>query len=173
MKKLLTVMLLALLLLTGCKGFSSAKVIEATDGFGYGKQGDIIRTAFFDLTVNSTKKVKEYGSIQAKEGMTLLVVEITVKENQNKKIEMFDTDFQLQFGQGEKEFTYSVTAFEDGLEPEGKMLESIYVLTSGDSTTGELVFEVPEQKVNFDLAYQELYVNQEVGNTFFVSFAVK
>ena len=55
-------------------------VITATDGYGEGRQGDIMRTYFFDYTINDAYTCADLNNYVPADGKQLLVVNITVKK---------------------------------------------------------------------------------------------
>ena len=159
---------LMLLGLTACGG------AETSDG----RIGDTQETYFFDFTINSACLTEEYAGYVPAEGNTLLVAEVTVKNTDRVSIEMYDTDFQLSWGDGDDAFCYPITTdmetFEE-LDPVGPdQLPGTYPLAVDEERTGELVYEVPEGQADFSIAYLELFDDGteegETGDAYFVYF---
>lgn len=84
--------------------------VHAEDGYGEGRIADTVHTYFFDYTVNSAHMAKEYEGYLPAEGNELLVAEVTVKNTSTSSIEMYDTDFQVQWNSDdENAFCYPIT----------------------------------------------------------------
>ena len=97
MKKTIAALLSAAMLaliLTAC---GSSPVILPEDGVAEGKQGDTMRTYFFDYTVNSAYTCSKYEGYIPSPGYDLLVAEVTVKNTFGESITMFDWDFLVLF----------------------------------------------------------------------------
>ena len=148
-------------------------IVTAEDGYASGYATDIMRTAFFDFTIDGGHLASTYDSFTPEEGKTFLVVDITVTNTMNESIPMFDTDFQAQWGEDEDPdaFTYSLTAY--GEEPKGNMLPEEYELAINETRTGQLVFQVPEGYHDFSVSFMEVYDNQDSGDLFFVYFTAQ
>lgn len=166
MRKMLTVLLaLALgLSMAGC---------GKKDGFGAVK-----KTYFFTYTVNSAYVCNEFEGYQPAEGNRLLVADVTVKSTFDSEIEMYDTDFQAQWGE-EGDDAFSVPITYDGTEEGMEVLTEnqfpgIYPLAKGESRTGLLVFEVPADcGLDFSISYMEAFDDDSTGDTFFVNFTAE
>lgn len=177
MKKLLSLCVLVSLVLTlaacGAKpGFPDE------DGYAEGRLEDTMHNYFFDFTVNSAAQVLTYGDYTPAEGNSLLVVDVTVKNTFEESIPMYDTDFQVQWGEDDDDEAFAIPV-EDGLSD--KQLPTEYELTVGESRTGELVFEVPTGNKDFSFSYQEYFSSEDetlasgedMGNVFFVFFTAE
>ena len=169
---LLAVLSLALSL-TACGG---------DGGSNEGRVEDTMETYFFDFTVNSAYLTNEYEGYTPAEGNTLLVAGITVKNTFQESIEMYDTDFQAQWGDDSDEaFSIPITtdmATYTELDPIGEnQLPGTYTLAVDEERTGELVYEVPAGNVDFSISYLELFEDGteegEEGDTFFVYFTAE
>lgn len=143
--------------------------IVAEDGYGEGRLGDVMHTYFFDYTVNSAYTCSEFEGYAPQDGNQLLVAEVTVKNTDNASIEMYDTDFQAQWG-GDEEDDYDVpiTYYVDPVSEE--QLPGVYELGINEERTGLLVFEVPEDMKDFSISYMESFSDDSEGDTFFVFF---
>ena len=85
--------------LTACGGSGSSE----------GRTGDTMETYFFDFTVNSAYLTSDYAGRTPGEGNVLLVADITVKNTFEQSIEMYDTDFQVQWDDGDDAYAYPIT----------------------------------------------------------------
>lgn len=165
MKKIVPVLMTMLLVLSmaGC---------GKKDGFGA-----TMKTYFFSYKVNSAYVCAEYEGYQPAEGNQLLVAEVTIKNTFDEEIEMYDMDFQAQWGgEGEDDFSMPITwnGTEEGLDTvSADQLPAIYTLAKGESKTGLLIFEVPEGKVDLSISYMEEYSDGTTGDTFFVNFTAE
>lgn len=149
------------LALAGCGGKSSG-----TEG----RTGETMETYFFDFTVNSAKLVSSYEGYEPAEGNVMLVVDVTIKNTFNKSIEMYDSDFWLRWGEEDSQAAYAITTdpstFEE-LEPLGEnQLPGTYQMPVNEERTGELVFEVPADCVDFSIwSLEQFDDGTEEGDT--------
>lgn len=177
MKKLMTFAAAVLFALTaaGCGSSNTVsgligKTITPENGYAEGKLGDTMRTAWFDLKTNSAKLVSGREDYQPSEGNVLLVVNITLNSTYDSDVQMFDTDFQAQWGsEGDEDYRVPITYYHPDLSFEG-MLEESYTLEAGKSVTGDLVFEVPGGMKSYSLSFQEYFDNDKTGDLFFIYF---
>lgn len=190
MKRWLSVLLAAVLALAlaGCGGRDSgsggsggANVgsgggdVYAEDGWAEGRIGDTMHTYWFNYTVNSAYTCGEFAGRTAAEGCKLLVVEITVKNTITSSVEMYDTDFQAQWGgSGEEDYRLPITTdpetYEE-LDPiSDDQLPGTYSLGVNQERTGLLVYEVPAGEKDFSVSYLEAFEEGDEGDTFFVYF---
>lgn len=196
MKRLLSVLLAAILVLAlaGCGGKDSGDSkdsgtssggsenvgsgngdVYAEDGWAEGRLGDTMHTYFFNYTVNSAYTCGEFAGRQAAEGNKLLVVEITVKNTTSASVEMYDTDFQAQWGaSGDEDYRMPITTdpetYEE-LDPiSDEQLPGTYMLGVNQDRTGLLVYEVPADGMDFSISYLEAFEEGDEGDTFFVFF---
>ena len=176
MKKVFSILLGMTLMfsLVGCgaTGTSSGSKsgVYAEDGYGEGEMGDVMHTYFFDYVVNSAYICSEYEGYEPTEGYKLLVADVTVKNTSGDTIEMYDSDFQVQWGgEGDDDFDLPITYYEDAVSDE--QLPEIYELKNRESRTGLLVFEVPEDGGDeYSISYLEEFDDDTEGDTFFVYF---
>ena len=85
--------------LAGAASNKGSGVVTADDdGYAEGRIGDVMRTYFFDYTVNNAYTCKEFEGYTPAEGNKLLVAELTVKNTDRSTVTMYDTDFQIQWG---------------------------------------------------------------------------
>lgn len=149
-------------------------VITATDGYGEGRQGDIMRTYFFDYTINDAYTCADLNNYVPADGKQLLVVNITVKNNSRASLEMYDRDFQAQWsGEGDDDYSWPITVAAEEAQATEDQFPGTYELAVDESRTGTLVYEVPMDERDFSISYKELFDNDTEGDTFFVYFTAK
>lgn len=145
---------------------------ESSGGYAEGRFGDTMKTYFFDYTVNSAYLCEEYNGYQPADGNCILVAEVTVKNTFNESIEMYDTDFQIQWNSdGADDYDYPITAYADPVSDE--QFEGTYGLGINEEATGLLVYEVPTGENDFSISYLELFDDDSEGDVYFVYFTAK
>ena len=156
---------LALVCLSACVGVNplAEKKLD-------GVVGDTLSNMFFDWTVNSAESVGEYEGYTAADGYQLLVCNVTVDNTFGEALPMYDSDFQVQWGDGEEDFAWSLDAYSD------KMMPLEWELAADESATYDLVFEVPADLSSFAIVYLEHYTDEDgnsgEGDLFTVQFEV-
>lgn len=160
---------LAVLMLVLALGACSDKGTQ-----GGGTNGDIghtFSTMFFDYTVVSAESTMEYDGYTPGNGNKLVVLSVKVKNDFGSTLPMYDTDFQLQWGEGEDDFAWAVDAFNNDMMP----LE--WELEDGKTATYDMLFEVPAGITEFSLCYLEEYTdrngNEQRGDFYSANFAVE
>ena len=149
-----------------------SKEVESLDGYAEGRIGDTMKTYFFNYKVNSAYLCEEYNGYQPTEGKCMLVAEVTVKNTYNESIQMYDTDFQIQWNSdGDDDYDFPITANTDPVSDE--QLEATYTLGIDEELTGLLVFEVPTGENDFSISYLELFDDDSKGDVYFVFFTAK
>ena len=125
MKKRISLVLTAILLLAVLAGCGQTEAEETTssqpevgyaqDGYAEGRIGDTMHSYFFDYTVNSAYLCDEFsGYTPSAAGYRLLVAEVTVKNTNRESIVMYDTDFQVQWGDdSEDAYDFPITLYVD------------------------------------------------------------
>lgn len=187
MKKFLAAILTGIMLLsiagcgkTGIQNAGDDSWVDADDDvevYNYddgtklyeGKIGSKMQTAWFDFTVNSAYYTEDaIGGYTPSDGNVLVVVNITVKNTFQETIPMFDTDFQLQWGDdADDAYAFPVATNEKILSDQ---LPEEYDLKVKETQTGVLVFEAPAGNEDFSLSFLEYYEDNTEGNLFFVYF---
>lgn len=148
------------------------------DGYAEGRIGDTMHTYFFDYTVNDAYTCASYEGTTPASGNIFLVVDITVKNTSTQSYNMFDTDFQAQWGtDGEEDYRVPITTdpetYEE-LDPlSEEQLPGTYPLAVDEEVRGLLVYEVPEGYQDFSISYMEYFDDESTGDTFFVFFTAK
>lgn len=147
--------------LSGCSGITLFNAGKNTDG----EIGDRMSNMFFDFTVNSAQEVAEYDGHTPADGSRLILCNVTLVNTFGEELPMYDSDFQLQWGDGDEDYTWSVDPLavdEDGM-PTNAQMPLEWFMPDGAEETYDLLFEVPADAAEFDLAYLEQYVDED-GN---------
>lgn len=160
--------LLAAGVLAGCSmlpGMESTETQEA-------QVGDVVSTAWFDYTVTRAEAVDTYQGRTAQEGSRLVVVELTIENRFDEPVPMFDTDFQLYWGEyGKDQWALPLESYCEGQFPEN------YELSVDETRTGVLVYQAPEEVQEFTLAFLEVFDNGtdegEEGDVYLTHFTVQ
>ncbi len=183
-KKLSSLLLAAVLAataLTGCGNSSddpNASRVGYANEEGYAEGGlrDTMHTDFFDFTVNSAYTCDTYEDYTPAEGYQMLIAEITVKNTFSEEIEMYDTDFQIQWNDNADDaYDWPITYYLQSGETVGQnMLPDVYKLSKKESRTGILAFEVPVDSSDYSISYLT-YIDDGseegiTGDLFFVYF---
>lgn len=159
---------------SGSNTSSKSGVVTADDdGYAEGRMGDVMRTYFFDYTVNSAYTCNDYEGYTPSEGNKLLVAEITVKNTDRSTVTMYDTDFQIQWGDDDNDDAYAAPITYYGNTVSDEQLPEEYDLGVNEEKTGLLVFEVPEDSKDYSISYLEQFSNDTEGDVFFVFFTAK
>ena len=180
MKKFVSLLLAALLMtgLTACgsTGLSNENNVYAEDGYAEGVLGDVMNTYFFTYTVNSAYVCEQYESYVPAEGYDLLVADVTINNISDDAITMYDTDFQVQWGDDDNDdaFDVPITYYVETTETISEdIFPYEYDLKKKESRTGQLVFEVPEGMAEYSISYMEYFSDDTSGDTFFVYFTAE
>ena len=135
----------------------------------YGERGDTLSTCFFDYSVEDAVLTSHYEGYAAAEGMLLLDVTLTVTNTYGSELPMSVYDFQVQWGSGADDFGYEVPS----LWASRTTMEQAYTLADGESITTHVVYEVPEKRTEFSIAYQERFADNTTGDSFFLYFTMQ
>ena len=159
--------LAALMLLSGCGAFP-----EEEGGVTEVLLGEAVSTRWFDCTAAEAESRRSYEGYAASSGNKLVLVELELKNTFHEPVSMYDTDFQLYWGDcGPDEWAMPLDPYcEDQLPRE-------YDLEAGKSQEGLLVYEVPREETELTLAFLELIENGteegEEGDLFLTRFTVE
>lgn len=152
---------------------NSGVVTADDDGYAEGRIGDVMKTYFFNYSVNSAYTCNEYEGYTPSEGNKLLVAEVTVKNTDRSTVTMYDTDFQVQWGDDDNDDAYDAPITYYGNTVSDEQLPEEYDLAVNEERTGLLVFEVPEDSKDYSISYLEQFSNDTEGDVFFVFFTAK
>lgn len=178
-KKVLSVFF-AVMLVVGLSGCGNKPDVNGSmksdDGRSYGgviegEQGQIIHTAFFDISVDSAKKYTTYqfddGLYQADQDMAYLEVVVTISNTYDKDIPMSISDFTLDFSGNES--SDIITGFGKAEINKDTFMDNIYTLKKGDSITKTILYTVPD-RAEYLLCYKEYYEDEFEGDSYEITF---
>ena len=184
MNKLWKMLLCGTLCLTACAGKGGSAegsqesepedpVILPSEGYAEGYIGDTLRVMWFDFTVNKATRADTYkGITPLADGEDLVIVNLTIHNTSRSSVPMVDYDFSLDWGSEDDAFAYPVTAYDEELTADG-MFEAEYSVGINETMTGDLVFSVPEDKIDFRLYFEEYFEDETTGDAFGVLFTAK
>lgn len=173
----LFILVLCSLCMTGCGNAEKVRGSKkAQDGRSYGGTvegniGEVMHTAFFDVTLDQAVCQNTYqfedGLYQADSGNTYLIVTLTIENTYEKDLPMSITDFTLDFdGRAEDTLVVGFGKAELGVDP---YMEDLFTLKQGEHITKSILFTVDE-KEEYTLCYKEYYEDQFEGNRFEIHF---
>lgn len=189
---LLALMLLLSLAACGEGGLSlrpegakrDGKVITPEDGVALGYEGDTLRTKYFEMTIENPRTSAEYDGLTAEAGYQFLAADLTLYNHTNVTQPMFDTDFEVVWDLDDDDAWAWPECNEE--DDGGKIVYSVksdtqipveFELGIHKTTTGVLLFQVPEDCKDFYIAYYEIGEPEheggepEYGDSFFVRFS--
>lgn len=180
-RKLIIMFIMTVTVITaaGCSvpGMDSknGSVITAdADGYGEGRLGDIMRSCFFDFSVNSAYLCDVYESYLPAEGNVLLVADMNIKNTFTASLPMFDSDFMVTWGDGDDDYSVPATYYAeaDGMFGDAAF-PSEYMLKINEERSGFMIFEVPKGINDFSILYLEVFEDDSTGDAFFVYFTAE
>ena len=102
--------------------------------------------------------------VYKRQGYMLVDAVVLTKNVFTETIEMYDTDFQIQWGDGEEDYGYPIAALDDTMIPE------TYELGRAESKEYHCVYEVPEGSTDFSISvsytHLDVYKRQVMDNSF-------
>lgn len=136
-----------------------------------GEQGDKLSSEFFDFTITNAESAAELdGYTPNVEGNQFIVADVAVTNTTDEDIPVGNYDFSIIWdttAETAEEDHYAYTVFMDGMYPDDEYL------TPGDTLSGKLVFELPADVKEFGIAYEEIYDDDFVGDTYVVQCSLK
>lgn len=142
------------------------------EGIAEGVIGQTMRTAFFDFQVNSVKMTDTCQGYVPPEGYAILNVNITVHNTLDQELNMYDTDFQITWGEGEDEWDVPLTYAVNTLSGDD-LLKTAYKLQRNESITGDIVYQVPTDSDYYIFSYLEQFSDDTEGDLFAVYFGLE
>lgn len=174
-KKLVALLATALLVFAGCSNKVPANQpvdvksiddtgnkVEVSDdgrqtgGYFEGKVKEKMSSSFFDFTVIGYEQVETFDSLTPAEGNILLKLDVEVTNTFGEDIPMFSSDFFLEYGDGDEDYTFAN-------EEIAGVMPGEYTLADKETGTYIMVFEVPADKT-YSFTYMEVYEDDFVGN---------
>lgn len=141
---------LAALVLSGCGLLPGAERTETEEI----QVGDTVSTSWFDYTITSAQSMTAYQDYTADEGCKLIVVELTIQNRFDEPVPMYDSDFQLYWGEyAQDQWALPLEVFCPQQLPEE------YDLAVDETREGVLVYQVPDSACDFTLAFLEVFDN--------------
>ncbi len=129
-----------------------------------------VTTMFFDFSVLSATSVEEYAGITPSAGNQLIDVVITATNTFGEPLEMYDTDFQLQWKGGDDAYSNTMVAVDDTMAPD------THELADGETMKFHYIYEAPADLTDFQLVYLEEIAyddgKEDTGEFFVVNFTV-
>ena len=162
---------------------AEGEIIEPDEeGTAYGYMGDTMRTSFLDFVIKDAYTTHEFDGFNPSEGNKYLVVTVYIENTQMSTLPMFDDDFELTWDINttntdvETVFPVSVlvgddpSAYESYETLSDQQLPITYEIPIGESREGILLFEVPDDALDYLLGFVEYYTDGTTGSTYFVAF---
>lgn len=161
---------------------TTGNVVLPEDGTAYGYMGDTMRTSFLDFVIEDAYTTHEFDGYTPSEGNKYVVVTVNIINTSISTLPMFDDDFELTWNINttntdiESVFPVSVLVGEDPSSYDSyetlsdQQLPITYEIGINDSREGILLFEVPDDAVDYLLGFVEYFESGETGDTFFVAF---
>ena len=191
MKRLVSFLLsaAALLSLSACSlnlnfPIGDSKLIEPDeDGFALGYEGDTLRTAFFDMTIQNPKTCGEYDGLTPSEGYQFLAADLTLYNHTDSTQPIYDTDFEVIWDMDNDD----AWAWPECDEVMGDDGETDYLVKSEQqipvtfnlgihkTQTGVLLYQVPVDTQDYFIVFYEVFDDGtdegEYGDAFYVRFS--
>ena len=115
-----------------------------------GKMDCVMKTAWFDFTVNDAYLTEDIDGYTPADGDVFLVVDMTLKNTFTESVGMYTYDFCVQWD--EDAYTYPIEdEIMDGQYP------SDYTLSVDEKRDGVYIFEVPAGYEDYAIFFEELY----------------
>ena len=155
--------------------------VEYEAGGANGYVGDILHTAFLNFAVTDAYTCASYGDFTPQEGNQILVVEVAILNTSTASLPMFDTDFQIQWGDGREDYGWPITTAEEVWDHQTRSEEALderqlpgeYEIAINAQRSGLLFFEVPAGGKDYALSFEEYFEDGTVGDVYFVYFTAE
>lgn len=173
MKKVVALVAMVVMLcsFTACSALTNKGGSSQTQDNSNLSIGENITTMFFDFKVVSAEAVAEFAGIQPEEGNILVDVVITTTNTSGEELEMYDTDYQLQWPGDNDAYSNPYPAQDQNMAPD------THLLPDGEAMTFHYIFSAPADVKEFQIAYLEEYVSEagseSVGELYLVDFTLK
>ena len=161
--KIIVAVLLGIMLVAGCgSNESSSPQSKSADG----RIGDTLTNSFFSFCVNRAELKETFEGETPTNGMVYLVAEITVKNVFGEELPMFSSDFQVQWGEEDEDYGYTIDKLHDS------QMDDEFTMKKGETVTKLCVYEVPmpQGETEYSISYLELFESGKEGDVFFIYF---
>lgn len=148
---------------SGSNVLDDAKKMLTAGGREYGEviaggMNETLTCSFFDFEITGVKSETELEGYQpSQEGYKFVIADVTVKNVFDDPIPVGNYDFNIVWNGGED---YAYEEFMDGMYPDD------VELAVGETLSGALVFEIPEDINEFMVVYEEYWDDDFQGNTY-------
>lgn len=131
-----------------------------------GSEGDTMTCSFFEFTISDVQALEEIdGFVPEKETNKFITAQVNVKNITEDEIPVGNYDFYIIWETEEEtaeEDHWAYASFRDDMYPDDVKL------ASGETLSGLLVFDIPADVDEFTIAYDEIYDDEFVGDTYAV-----
>ncbi len=146
--------------------------IEFDDGtYGFeGRIGSVMKTCWFDFTVTDARITEEeINGYAPSTGNALLLTDMTLTNTFTQSIDMYTWDFYVTWGSdNENEYSYPVETDEAVTETQ---FPAEYTMKISQTVSGTYIFEVPAEKTDFSITFEEHFDDGTVGNAYRIYFS--
>ncbi|MDR0963506.1 MAG: hypothetical protein LBM60_02690 [Clostridium sp.] len=159
MKKRISVLMLVVMLIsifTGCGMLES--------GTTEGAIGKVYKTQWFDFEIKDFEVTYEYNQIDAYEGYKYVVFTIWEKNTYAEPLDMTPLDYKLEGSELQNNDAIPYLPAQLGY-PENCMPHPL-VLEPKEEAEYDVIFEIPEDIMNFAIYYQEVDIDENIGALF-------
>lgn len=126
-----------------------------------------LQTSFFEYKINSVASLPSIGIVFPSPQNKFIIVNITITNLLPEALPMYYDDFQVKWGESAAEMAspiYNIIL--------GNKIKNEFSLGMNKSISGNLIFEVPNDKKDLKLEYIEIFENSLVGSTYQINFKV-
>lgn len=126
-----------------------------------------LKTSFFEYKINSVTSLPSIGIIFPDSQNKFVIVNITITNLLPETLPMYYDDFQIKWGESAAETAspiYSIIL--------NNKIKNKFNLNINESVSGNLIFEVPNNKKELKLEYIEIFENALVGSTYQIKFKI-
>lgn len=158
-------------------------ILPNEDGIALGYAGDTLRTAFFDMTINNPYTCAEFDGLTPAEGYKFLVAELVLYNYTDNSQPIFDYDFEVVWNLDDEDAWAWPECDEimdengevDYAPKSGKQIPVYSTLGIHKSSTGLLLYQVPEDTTDYYIDFYEVFDDGteegQMGDAFYVRFS--
>lgn len=133
-----------------------------------GSTEDIMRTYWFEYTINSAETAESAGSLVPAEGNVFVKLDTTFTNISDSELQINSREFICYYATEENSYTTCLTAS----DIEGLMPETI-TLQPEESATYALIYEIPASTQRVEIGFVEYFANDTYGDKFYVDIALE